>query len=438
MYPIPQVLLCDEFRNELRSDLDFSTITHKGTRKKERKITDAMTQLLVNQSCPFEQHIDYPQQDVVKLSRQFNRSVSTKNIQPFHNALTNNGFVINHKYRPPTANSAGTTKSVLIPRNKLQVASDYLEQQNLINVELNEDVKIYWNKPYYFGSFPVPPWIKISTAVLKTFSNKVKNEPLTEDLYKKWNLHLRLAIAQECDGWMKQDYRTSDFGRLVGTGISSLQTTPKDLLEDVLAGCYEIDVNACAMALLPGIYKKHLDKVLRVPCIERYIEYRSDIRKQVSRSLGVHLETVKQAFTSIAFGARRNTKGYIDVDDNWQIPTMSKIFGSEEVADSFVHHKEVEGLWNELSIIFSGLSKVSKSSLPNLKSAQRVAYLYQTNEAEMLKVMMEFVGKSLVITKHDSIIITSPLSNYKLRLLEHRIYNKLGFKVKLSQDLLCP
>jgi hypothetical protein len=51
---------------------------------------------------------------------------------------------------------------------------------------------------------------------------------------------------------------------------------------------------------------------------------------------------------------------------------------------------------------------------------------------------MEFVGKSLVITKHDSIIITSPLSNNKLRLLEHRIYNKLGFKVKLSQDLLCP
>ena len=237
---------------------------------------------------------------------------------------------------------------------------------------------------------------------------------------------------------MKQDYKTVDFGRLVGTGISSLQTMPKILLKEILAGCYEIDVNASAMALLPSIYKKHLGKVLRVPCIERYIKHRSKIREQVSSSLGVHLETVKQAFTSIAFGARRNTKGYIDVDDNWQIPTMSKIFGSEEVADSFVHHKEVEGLWNELSIIFSGLSKVSKSSLPNLKSSQRVAYLYQTNEAEMLKVMMEFVGKSLVITKHDSIIITSPLSNYKLRLLEHRIYNKLGFKVKLSQGVLCP
>jgi hypothetical protein len=237
---------------------------------------------------------------------------------------------------------------------------------------------------------------------------------------------------------MKQDYRTSDFGRLVGTGISSLQTMPKILLKEILAGCYEIDVNASAMALLPSIYNKHQDKVLRFPCIKRYIEQRSIIRKQVSISLGVDLETVKQGFTSIAFGVRRNTKGYIDVDDNWQIPTMSKIFGSEEVANSFINHKEVNGLWNEMSIIFSGLSKISKSSLPNLKSSQRVAYLYQTNEAEMLKVMMEFVGKSLVITKHDSIIISSSLSIYKLGLLEHRIYNQLGFKVRLSQGLLCP
>jgi hypothetical protein len=211
---------------------------------------------------------------------------------------------------------------------------------------------------------------------------------------------------------------------------------PKILLKEILAGCYEIDVNASAMALLPSIYNKHQDKVFRFPCIERYIKYRSIIREKVSVSLGVDLGTVKQGFTSIAFGVRRNTKGYRDVDDNWQIPTITEIFGSEVVAKSFIEHKEVNGLWNEMSKIFSGLSKISKSSLPNLKSCQRVAYLYQTNEAEMLKVMMEFVGKSLVITKHDSIIINSPLSIIKLRLLELRIYNQLGFRVKLSQGLL--
>ena len=434
MLRIPKVLLCDEFRNQLRSDLDFTTIFHKSTRKKERKITDAMTQLLVNTCDRFERHKEYPIWNVVKLSRDYQKEVFPKNFQPFQKALTDNNFVINHNYRPPTTNSIGTTKSVIIPQEKIQVAVDYLEQQNLMNVKLNEDVLIDWNEPYYFGSFPIPNRVRINTSALKTFSNSVKD--VSKHLHNKWNLHLRLSVAQDCDGWMRQDYKTSDFGRLVGTGISSLQTMPKILLKEILAGCYEIDVNASAMALLPSIYNKHQDKVFRFPCIERYIKYRSIIREKVSVSLGVDLGTVKQGFTSIAFGVRRNTKGYRDVDDNWQIPTITEIFGSEVVAKSFIEHKEVNGLWNEMSKIFSGLSKISKSSLPNLKSCQRVAYLYQTNEAEMLKVMMEFVGKSLVITKHDSIIINSPLSIIKLRLLELRIYNQLGFRVKLSQGLL--
>lgn len=434
MLEIPKVLLCDEFRNVLRSDLDFTTITHKSTRKKERKITDAMTQLMINTCDRFERHKDYPLWNVVKLSRQHNRSVSTKNIQPFHKALTDNEFVINHNYRPPTENSTGITKSVIIPTHKIQVALNYLEQQNLMNVKLNNEVLIDWNEPQYFGSFPIPNRVRINTSALKTFSNSVRN--VSQHLHNKWNLHLRLSVAQDCDGWMRQDYRTSDFGRLVGTGISSLQTMPKILLKEILAGCYEVDVNASAMALLPSIYNKSLKKASTFPCIERYIKYRSIIREQVSLSLGVDLATVKQGFTSIAFGVRRNTRGYKDVDDNWQLPSITEIFGNEVVAKSFIEHKEVKGLWNEMSVIFSGLSKVSKSSLPNLKSRQRVAYLYQTNEAEMLKVMMEFVGRSLVITKHDAIIINSPLSVIELRLLEHRIYNQLGFRVKLSQGLL--
>ena len=80
--------------------------------------------------------------------------------------------------------------------------------------------------------------------------------------------------------------------------------------------------------------------------------------------------------------------------------------------------------------------KGTKDTLPELKSSQRVAYLYQTNEALMLKEMMKFVGKSLVITKHDSIITSSPLSIKEMRLLEHRIYNQLGFRIKLSQGVL--
>lgn len=434
MLNTPKALLCDEFRKIIRNDIDFSTINHKGTLRKQRKIADAMTQLLVNTCDKFEHHKDYPLYNVVKLSRHYQKQMVPNDFQPFQKALTDNGFVINHEYRMPTKDNVGTTKSVIIPHRKIQSAVDYLEQQNLMNVKLNDEVLIDWNKPQYFGTHPIPNKVRINTTALNSFCKSVKN--VSKNLHNKWNLHLRLSVAQDCDGWMIQDYRTSDFGRLVGIGLSSLQTMPKVLLKEVLAGCYEVDVNASALCLLPTIFNNTLKKHTRFPCIERYCEYRTIIREDVSLSLRCDLETVKQAFTAIAFGMKKNVKMYKDGNDNWQTPTLTEIFGSEKIANAFLEHNEVKGLWLELDEIFSGLATVTKESLPELKPRQRVAYLYQTNEAMMLKAMMDYVGKSLVITKHDSIIISSPLSILDLRLLEHRIYYQLGFKVKLSQGLL--
>ena len=253
------------------------------------------------------------------------------------------------------------------------------------------------------------------------------------ELYKKLHLQLRLSIAQENDGWLSQNYRVSDFGRLVGTGLSSLQTMPKTLLNEILNGCAEVDVNASSMSLLPSIYNRVLNKTLTFPCIERYKEHSTNIREVVSHSLGVDLKMVKQAFTAIGFGLRKNTKTYKNVDNTWIVPTLTKIFGDESKAKSFVEHKEVKGLWKEVDEIFSGLSKETKSTLPDYSPSQRVAYLYQHNEAEMLKVMMEFVGRSLVITKHDAIVLKSPLTKSQLIQLKDKIYQTLGFDVSFTQ-----
>ncbi len=110
--------------------------------------------------------------------------------------------------------------------------------------------------------------------------------------------------------------------------------------------------------------------------------------------------------------------------------------GNQSKAKSFAEHKEVKGFWKEVAEIFSSLSKETKSTLPDYSPSQRVAYLYQHNEAEMLKVMMEFVGRSLVITKHDAIVLKSPLTNSQLIQLEDKIYQTLGFNVSFKQRIL--
>jgi len=434
MLDIPKVLLCDEFRNVLRNDIDFNSITHKSTRKKQRKITDAMTQLMINTCDKFEHHKDYPVWNVVKLSRKYQKEMVKNDFKPFQQALTDNDFVINHNYRPPTNTLGGITKSVIVPEKKIRETIDYLAKQNIECVELNDEVLVDWQNCQYFGELPIPSKVRINTSVLHSFSNSLKET--SKDLHKKWHLQLRLTLAQDNDGWLEQNYRVSDFGRLVGTGLSSLQTMPKVLLKEILNGCVEIDVNACSMSLLPTIYNRVMLKPLTFPCIERYKKHRTTIREVVSLSLGVDLEMAKQAFTAIGFGLRQNTKTYKNVDDVWIIPTLTEIFGNERTAKSFVEHKEVNGLWKEIRLIFNSLSKQTKTLLPDYKPSQRVSYLYQQCEAGLLRVMMKFVGRSLVITKHDAIIINSPLTINQIRQLEDKIYQSLGFQVSLTQGML--
>ena len=178
-------------------------------------------------------------------------------------------------------------------------------------------------------------------------------------------------------------------------------------------------------------------KDISFPCIERYKKHRTSIREVVSLSLGVDVEIVKKAFTAIGFGLRKNVKMYKNVDESWITPTLTEIFaGNQSLARSFADHDEVKGLWQEIREIFTGLSKSTKSQLPEYSSSQRVAYMYQHNEAEMLKVMMRFVGKSLVCPKHDSVIISSPLTINTIRILEHKIYQTLGFDVLLTQRMV--
>ena len=433
MLNIPKSLLSDKFRSVIRTDIDFNSIKHKTTKNKQRKITDAMTQLMINTCDRFEHHKDFPLWNAVKLTRDYQKQVDGKTFQPFQEALTDNDFVIHHAYRPPTNILGGKTKAVAIPEDKIRMAIDYLKE--FANVPLNDEISISWDLPFYFGENLIPSKVRISTNSLNTFSQSVK--VVSKDLHNKWNLHLRLSLAQENDGWLYQHYKVSDFGRLVGTGLSSLQTMPKLLLKEILNGCYEIDVDACSMSLLPTIYNKVMEKDISFPCIERYKKHRTTIREVLSLSLGVDVEVVKKAFTAITFGLRRNVKMYKNVDENWITPTLTEIFaGNQSLARLFVEHKEVKGLWCEVNTIFSGLSKSSKNTLPNLKSSQRVAYLYQHEEAKLLKVMIGIVGKSLVCPKHDSVIISNPLTNNQIRMMEDKIYQTLGFDVSLTQRMV--
>ena len=80
----------------------------------------------------------------------------------------------------------------------------------------------------------------------------------------------------------------------------------------------------------------------------------------------------------------------------------------------------------------SALASATKNTLGQYSKEQRVAHLYQTNEATILRSMMKAIGKSLVVPKHDAIIITQALSPNEIINLQDKVYQDTGFKITLK------
>ena len=432
MFSIPEILLTDTFRTIVRSDIQFGEIKHRSTLKRHRKITDGMIQLIVNTCDKFQNHQDYPIWNYVKLTRDYQKSLFPEGYNDFQGVLSKNGFVINHSYSFQVGKNKGKTKSVMIPFDKIETCEKYLREIN--RSRLNGDVFVDWNNPITIDGVELPKRIKVDTRTMYDFSNRIKD--YSERLYNNLNLQLRLSEMDD-EGFLIQNYSKSDFGRIIGQGVSSIQFTPKIILNQILKGCFDLDVNTCVYSILPVIYKRMTGKTPRTVCTERYVQDKSFIREDLSRSLGVGLDRVKECFTSMSFGMRDNTSSYF-VNDRMVTPTLVEILGSVEKSIEFREHPFVKGLWDEMRILFSGLSKVSKGKIPikGLRSPQRVSYLFQQEEVKVLKEMIRFVGHDLICPKHDSVILLNPLSNDRIEELQGIIHDKLGYRITLSQEMI--
>ena len=82
---------------------------------------------------------------------------------------------------------------------------------------------------------------------------------------------LRLSLISDGHGWLKQEFVEAKSGRVYGRGLSNLALTPNVLLEHMLEGCVELDIEACSSRLFPQICRKLLGEAgLRFDAMEEY------------------------------------------------------------------------------------------------------------------------------------------------------------------------
>ena len=314
MKQIPATFRNDEFRQLIRDDMDFSQLMHHKSREKQRRITDGMTQMMINTVNWSERHSRYEGiWNAVRFSRDFQRQICSSDQQSVQRVMQSNGFVIDSHYLPPVGGRAGETKAIFVSKEKIVRAGNWIKQKYLQQTQKieHQEFSVDWTQTFDFGGgVRIPSRIRIDAEVLKVFCEEKFHED--EKLHADWHLAVMLTSSIENEGWMEQNYWVSPLGRLFGRGISSLQYCPKELLRRILPKtCSVLDVNTAALVIL---YQKHQrlvsSQASSFPHLEEFIAEKTRIRRDIASSLRVEIDQVKKAFTAIGFGIKRTTSSY--------------------------------------------------------------------------------------------------------------------------------
>ncbi len=458
MKQITKSLRNDEFRQLIRDDMDFSQPMHHKSREKQRKITDGMTQMMINILNWSERHSRYEDiWNAVRFSRDFQRQICSSDQQSVQQVMQSNGFVIDSHYIPPVGGRAGETKAIFVSKEKIVRAGNWIKKKYLQQTQKieHQGFNVDWTQTFDFGDgVQIPSRIRIDAAVLQEFCEEKFNED--EKLHADWHLAVMLISAMENEGWMEQNYWVSPLGRLFGRGISSLQYCPKELLRRILPKtCSVLDVNTAALVILHQEHQRLVPCRSSFPHLEEFIAEKTRIRKEIADSLGVAIDQVKKAFTAIGFGIKRTTSSYPVRDPlgggiQYEESTLTKNFGSRQTAEQFLENEFVKEYWNEYSRLGAELTKEVRKQNPawmeELKRTLEIPkhqilpkktilfYLFQQSEAGILKSICRQVGADLVLPKHDAAVILKRYEPQEVFRIEQGILEDTGFQVKLSSE----
>lgn len=233
----------------------------------------------------------------------------------------------------------------------------------------------------------------------------------------------------------------SAFGRTYYEGIS-VQNINKLLRRAVLGHCWEYDIRSSVIAWKLGYVNSLLiSEGFEEPAMRRfftsilYCEDKPDVMATVrnevffgNRTFDVATQEkmIKLAFTAIAFGARKGTKGWRSNAGHWQNPALVDIIKNKDVRDLFMKSGTVRHFIAEQEALDEYIFQLIKQHQPELlknpevltpagqiSRAKVIAYRYQHAETQAMSLVKqaaaEFAGKPIA-TVHDAIFFKRKIS----------------------------
>jgi len=170
-----------------------------------------------------------------------------------------------------------------------------------------------------------------------------------------------LAVSSVMDGYYVQRKKPSAFGRMYYEG-TSVQNINKELRRAVLGDCWEYDIRSSVVAWKMGWAKQYVDsqgqganlrKVFSATLnfLEDKADFMGTVRyftfgdsSPVPREL--QLKLLKQAFTAISFGARKNSTGWQNEAGGWTNPALVDIIKNSSDRERFLADPSVQSYIN--------------------------------------------------------------------------------------------
>jgi hypothetical protein len=289
------------------------------------------------------------------------------------------------------------------------------------------------------------------------FSTK-KEEHYKHALLQNLMAAMHLAeLAQELNGehFIEEHWNTADSGRIFGLG-SSLQRQRKIVRDAALGVCHKYDFKACAFAVMAGLAST-INSKLKVPAVLDYVNNRAQIRKRIAAEVGISVNLVKEAFTSIGFGA--------ELKDNYKCAIRSKIQKAAHIAYNggvYIEDKELFAnmgkaefdrlmanitfmeIYNEFHLINEtilnsshlfgcgdlGFRPYKEVNEKGRKRSYRtlLAYIYQSLEAVAMQQFSALTNQNPLLTTHDCIYLKTKLTATEIANITSKLQEDVPFQ----------
>jgi len=266
-----------------------------------------------------------------------------------------------------------------------------------------------------------------------------------QEMMNKLSSMLRLSLISDGHGWLKQEFVEAKSGRVYGRGLSNLALTPNVLLDHMLDGCVELDVEACSPRLIPQICRNLLGvSGLRFDSMEEYASRKNELRNEWANMIGVEVRHIKQCLNAILHGCSISSVSWLHHGLE-QKSSLLEILGSGDRVEKFKSIGLVAGILEEMKIIKKLIRKrirkdgslwnyfgINEGWISRIKDAGLLAHLYQHEESRIMAVMVRCLGRNLVVGKHDAVVVMEGGGGL-VDQLRNQIRNDLGYELEFGR-----